>query len=52
VNGWPQAATDPAHPVVWAGAGHGWTMSDLPVYDEGAAELAWGRLIALLARNV
>jgi carboxymethylenebutenolidase len=34
------------------GSGHGWTMTDLPVYDEAAAELAWGKLIALLDRNL
>jgi carboxymethylenebutenolidase len=34
------------------GAGHGWTMSDLPVYDEDAAERAWQKLVALLARNL
>ncbi len=34
------------------GSGHGWTMTDLPVYDEAAAELAWGKMIALLARNL
>jgi carboxymethylenebutenolidase len=34
------------------GAGHGWTMSDLPVYDEAVAELVWGKLVALLDRNL
>jgi carboxymethylenebutenolidase len=34
------------------GSGHGWTMTDLPVYDEAAAELAWGKMLALLDRNL
>lgn len=34
------------------GAGHGWTMSDLPVYDQSAAEHHWDKLVALLERNL
>jgi carboxymethylenebutenolidase len=32
---------------LYAGAAHGWTMSDFPVYDEDAAERHWRELVAL-----
>jgi carboxymethylenebutenolidase len=32
---------------VYAGAAHGWCPPDMPVYNEAAAEKAWGRLLAL-----
>lgn len=34
------------------GARHGWTMSDLPAYDEAAAERAWSKVLALFARTL
>ena len=37
---------------IYAGAGHGWTMRDLSVHDEAAAERAWAELLALFARNL
>jgi carboxymethylenebutenolidase len=37
---------------VYAGAEHGYTMADTPVYDEGAAERAYEELSALLSRTV
>ena len=35
---------------VYEGAGHGYTMADTPVYDEGAAERHYSELFALLER--
>ncbi|MHB8532513.1 MAG: dienelactone hydrolase family protein [Solirubrobacteraceae bacterium] len=35
---------------VYEGAGHGYTMADTPVYDEGAAERHFSELFALLER--
>jgi carboxymethylenebutenolidase len=32
---------------IYLDAGHGWTMADFPVYDEGAAERHWRELLAL-----
>jgi carboxymethylenebutenolidase len=32
---------------IWAGAAHGWTMKDIPVYNEAAAERHWQELLAL-----
>ena len=37
---------------IYPRAGHGWTMRDLSIYDEAAAERAWGELLALFARNL
>lgn len=36
---------------VYAGAGHGYTMADTPVYDEAAAERHYDELFALLERT-
>lgn len=36
---------------VYEGAGHGYTMADMPVYDEGAAERHYEELFALLERT-
>lgn len=36
---------------VYEGAGHGYTMRDTPVYDEGAAERHFEELFALLERS-
>ena len=33
---------------IYAGAHHGYTMPDLPVYNEAAAERHWKELFALL----
>ena len=35
---------------IYAGALHGWTVPDFPVYSHEAAERAWTELLALLAR--
>jgi carboxymethylenebutenolidase len=40
------AAGVPVEIEVYAGD-HGWTVPDSPVYNEAAAERAWGRLLAL-----
>jgi carboxymethylenebutenolidase len=32
---------------IWPGAAHGWTMKDIPVYNEAAAERHWQELLAL-----
>ena len=37
---------------LYEGAGHGYTMADLPVYDEAAAERHYAALFALLDRTV
>lgn len=34
---------------IYAGARHGWTMADFPVYDASAAERHWRALLALFA---
>jgi len=36
---------------VYEGAGHGYTMADMPVYDDGAAERHYSELFALLERT-
>lgn len=47
------AANVPAEIEVYAGALHGWCMADMPdmgggpIYNEPAAERAWGKLVAL-----
>jgi carboxymethylenebutenolidase len=35
---------------LYVGAGHGWTQTDTPVYDEPAAERHWARLLELFGR--
>ncbi|MGI4808504.1 MAG: dienelactone hydrolase family protein [Janthinobacterium lividum] len=40
------------HCEVYAGALHGWTMTDFPVYDEPAAERHWNALLALLKNTM
>ncbi|WP_082545788.1 MULTISPECIES: dienelactone hydrolase family protein [unclassified Sphingomonas] len=37
---------------IYAGAIHGWTMNDLPIYNQPAAERAFAELIALFARTL
>jgi carboxymethylenebutenolidase len=34
---------------LYAGAAHGWTMSDFPIYDSAAAERHWNELTGLLS---
>lgn len=36
----------------YAGASHGWTMSDFPVYDEAAAERHWDSLVEFLTATL
>jgi len=36
---------------VYEGAAHGYTMADMPVYDEGAADRHYEELFALLDRT-
>ncbi|MGE0581251.1 MAG: dienelactone hydrolase family protein [Steroidobacteraceae bacterium] len=45
------AAHLPAEIEVYAGTKHGWCPPDSRVYDHDAAEKAWARLLALLARS-
>jgi carboxymethylenebutenolidase len=40
----------PAEIEVYAGAGHGWCVSDFPVYNEAQAERAWSRLLVLFEK--
>jgi carboxymethylenebutenolidase len=35
---------------VYAGAAHGWTMSDMPVHDAAAEDRHWDALLGLLDR--
>jgi carboxymethylenebutenolidase len=37
---------------LYRGAAHGWTMADVPVYDEAAAERHWRELITLFATTL
>jgi carboxymethylenebutenolidase len=41
----------PAEIEVYAG-NHGWCMPDSPAYDQAQADKAWGRLLALLTKNL
>jgi len=49
-----EAALDAAgvtyHSELYAGAAHGFTMSDMPVYDAAAEQRHWDALLGLLAR--
>jgi carboxymethylenebutenolidase len=36
----------------YAGAAHGWMMTDFPVFNPAAAERGWKALLALFARNL
>lgn len=36
----------------YAGAEHGWMMTDFPVYDEAAAERGWAELLSLFGRTL
>src|SRR5262249_41136821 len=41
-------AADVDHRVeIWSGAAHGWTMKDIPIYNEAAAERHWREMLAL-----
>lgn len=35
---------------LYVGAGHGWTQTDTPVYDEAASERHWARMLELFDR--
>ena len=37
---------------IYAGAAHGWTKTDFPIYDEAAAERHWRELTALFAETL
>jgi carboxymethylenebutenolidase len=37
---------------IWAGAGHGWTMRDFPVYNEAAAERHFHEQVALFKETL
>lgn len=37
---------------IWAGAAHGWTMKDIPIYNEAAAERHWSELFALFDQTL
>jgi carboxymethylenebutenolidase len=37
---------------IYTGALHGWTMADVPVYNEEAAERHWTELLKLLSDNL
>jgi carboxymethylenebutenolidase len=46
-------AADVEHRVeIWPGAAHGWTMKDVPIYNEAAAERHWTELLALFDRTL
>ncbi|MQA15881.1 MAG: dienelactone hydrolase family protein [Pseudonocardiaceae bacterium] len=46
------AAGNQYHSELYSGAGHGFTMVDLPVYDQAAADRHWDRLRELFSRNL
>jgi carboxymethylenebutenolidase len=37
---------------IYAGALHGWTMPDFPIYNPEAAERHWAELLALFKRTI
>jgi carboxymethylenebutenolidase len=37
---------------IWEGAAHGWTMSDFPIYNQGAAERHFHELVALFKETL
>lgn len=37
---------------IWSGATHGWTMKDIPIYDEAAAERHWREMLALFEQTL
>jgi len=37
---------------IWAGAAHGWTMKDFPIYNEAAAERHFRELVALFKQTL
>jgi carboxymethylenebutenolidase len=37
---------------IWAGAAHGWTMKDIPIYNEAAAERHWHEMLALFDQTL
>ncbi len=37
---------------IWPGAAHGWTMKDIPVYNETAAERHWSEMLALFDQTL
>lgn len=37
---------------IWTGAAHGWTMKDIPIYDETAAERHWAEMLALFDQTL
>jgi len=45
------ANVDHCHEL-YAGAAHGWTMTDFPIYDATAAQRHWRRLIALFEETL
>ncbi|MEN3976385.1 dienelactone hydrolase family protein [Emcibacter sp. SYSU 3D8] len=47
------AKAGPRHVLeIYPGTQHGWTMPDLPIYDQQAAERHWDNLLALFARKL
>ena len=50
-----QALTDVGvdhHCEIYAGAAHGWTMTDFPIYNEEAAERHWQALFKLFEETL
>jgi len=37
---------------IWEGAAHGWTMKDIPIYNEAAAERHWSEMLALFEQTL
>jgi carboxymethylenebutenolidase len=37
---------------IWAGAAHGWTMKDIPIYNEAAAERHWNEMLTLFDQTL
>jgi Dienelactone hydrolase family len=52
LNGSLSAAGIRYQAELYTGAMHGFTMSDLPMYNEAACNKHWDRLLALFARTL
>jgi dienelactone hydrolase len=49
------AARGPASSSSWtvpASAAHGWTMKDIPIYNEAAAERHWNEMLTLFDQTL
>ncbi len=47
-----EEAKRPGVVTVYAGAQHGWCMTDFPVYNAPSAEIAWANMLATYKQNI